>query len=348
MWQMNMGITQRRFLRSLLPFAIVASLAIAAAPAQAGLLADPPADNTIAAGVRVGGVAIGGLTREVARTTLYKKLYLPMRAPVRVRSVGRVRYAYAADLGWNLDLDALIAKAYLAGRSSGALTQIKAKPEIDLSSVREFVGRVAVAVRIRTRSAKFHYTVKRVWITPHRSGRRLADQGALATTVVARFSSARASRLIFWGTDPVGPARRTVDVRQANKVFITVSKSERRVRLFRWLHLVKRYRVAIGQPGYPTPEGLFHVYSKQVDPAWSVPREAWAGDLGGKTIPGGSSDNPLKARWIGFAPGVGFHGTADGGSIGSAASHGCLRMWIDDVKDLYPRVPIGTPVYVTS
>jgi lipoprotein-anchoring transpeptidase ErfK/SrfK len=127
---------------------------------------------------------------------------------------------------------------------------------------------------------------------------------------------------------------------------VTVSRHERKARLFTHLRLRRVYRVAVGQPAYPTPTGLFHVYSKQVDPAWSVPRSGWAGSLGGQVIPGGSPANPLKARWIGFGPGVGFHGTADLGSIGGAASPGCVRMRIRDVKDLYRRVRIGTPVYV--
>ena len=67
----------------------------------------------------------------------------------------------------------------------------------------------------------------------------------------------------------------------------------------------------------------------------------------------GRSDDPRRrsrqsprARWIGFAGGVGFHGTDNPGSIGSAASHGCVRMHVRDVVRLYEWVHIGTPVYV--
>ena len=74
---------------------------------------------------------------------------------------------------------------------------------------------------------------------------------------------------------------------------------------------------------------------------------AWAGSLAGQTIPGGRYDNPLKARWMGIANGVGIHGTAEDWSIGSAASHGCIRMHVSDVVRLFPRVPIGTPVLIS-
>ena len=47
-----------------------------------------------------------------------------------------------------------------------------------------------------------------------------------------------------------------------------------------------------------------------------------------------------------FFDGAGIHGTVDTWSIGTAASHGCIRMTIPDVEDLYPRVPLASPIYV--
>ncbi|MFM9141217.1 MAG: L,D-transpeptidase, partial [Solirubrobacterales bacterium] len=72
----------------------------------------------------------------------------------------------------------------------------------------------------------------------------------------------------------------------------------------------------------------------------------WAGELAGSRIPGGSPANPLKARWIGVSGSVGIHGTGDEWSIGSRASHGCIRMRVADVIALYPRVPVGSRVFI--
>jgi lipoprotein-anchoring transpeptidase ErfK/SrfK len=83
-----------------------------------------------------------------------------------------------------------------------------------------------------------------------------------------------------------------------------------------------------------------------VNPAWHVPNSAWAGDLAGTVIPGGVPENPLKARWMGIFDGAGIHGTDATGSIGSAASHGCIRMLIPDVIELYDQVDVGAPVYI--
>jgi lipoprotein-anchoring transpeptidase ErfK/SrfK len=63
-------------------------------------------------------------------------------------------------------------------------------------------------------------------------------------------------------------------------------------------------------------------------------------------IPGGAANNPLKARWMGIYDGAGIHGTDDTASLGSAASHGCVRMAVPDVIELYDQVPVGTPIYI--
>ena len=141
------------------------------------------------------------------------------------------------------------------------------------------------------------------------------------------------------------PAVNANDLRR-NGTVITVDKNNFRLRLFKHLKFSKSYGVAVGQPAYPTPSGLFRIVSKQVNPTWSVPNSPWAGELQGTTVEGGSAANPLKARWMGIANGVGIHGTGEDWSIGSRASHGCIRMHVWDVKDLYPRVPVGTPVLI--
>ena len=65
-----------------------------------------------------------------------------------------------------------------------------------------------------------------------------------------------------------------------------------------------------------------------------------------EVVPGGSAENPLKARWLGIVNGVGIHGTDATWSLGSAASHGCIRMSVPDVKRLYPQVPVGALVMI--
>jgi lipoprotein-anchoring transpeptidase ErfK/SrfK len=119
--------------------------------------------------------------------------------------------------------------------------------------------------------------------------------------------------------------------------------------LYKNLKLAKTYDVAVGMVGLETPAGLYHIQNKAVNPAWTEPNSDWVAPADrGKVVPGGSPENPLKARWLGIFNGAGIHGIdpSEYGSIGHAASHGCVRMRIPDVIDLYPQVPVGAPIYI--
>ncbi|MDX6629022.1 MAG: L,D-transpeptidase ErfK/SrfK, partial [Gaiellales bacterium] len=119
------------------------------------------------------------------------------------------------------------------------------------------------------------------------------------------------------------------------------------LRFYEHLEPLKSWPIAVGKAGLETPAGLYDVQWKETNPKWRVPNSAWAGDLAGKTIEPGP-DNPIKARWMAFNGGAGIHGIDPSAysSIGTDASHGCVRMRIPDVISLYARSPVGTPVYV--
>ncbi len=97
---------------------------------------------------------------------------------------------------------------------------------------------------------------------------------------------------------------------------------------------LKTYSVAVGQDGYPTPVGSFTISKIVWNPSWKPPPDAdWAK---GKTAKGpGEPGNPMKVVKIFFQePDYYIHGTGDVESLGSAASHGCLRMDPKEVADL--------------
>ena len=125
-----------------------------------------------------------------------------------------------------------------------------------------------------------------------------------------------------------------------------VDRGAFQLRLYKDLKLKKSYRIAVGQVGLETPAGLYAIQNKAVNAAWTVPNSAWAGDMAGQVVPGGTPQNPLKARWMGIFAGAGIHGTDQVGSLGSAASHGCVRMAIPDVIELYDQVEVKTPIYI--
>jgi peptidoglycan hydrolase-like protein with peptidoglycan-binding domain len=125
---------------------------------------------------------------------------------------------------------------------------------------------------------------------------------------------------------------------------IVVDLSELKLYLYRDGALSRTYPVAAGTSEYPTPTGTYSVVSKVKDPTWYPPNSEWAKDA--EPIPPGIA-NPLGTRWIGTsAPNVGIHGTPAASSIGTYASHGCIRMYISDVEELFERVAIGMPVVI--
>lgn len=110
----------------------------------------------------------------------------------------------------------------------------------------------------------------------------------------------------------------------------------------------KTYDVAVGTKEYPTPTGMWLIHTKVKYPAWKKPDSAWVPeDQRGVIVPGGDPANPLKERWMGITnDGVGIHGTDNIGSIGTAASHGCIRMTEADVVELYALVPLWSPIHI--
>ena len=131
----------------------------------------------------------------------------------------------------------------------------------------------------------------------------------------------------------------------------TLRVSHRSDPLARKFDVVRVYGVAIGAAGFNTPKGYHIINTKVKNPDWRMPyNDAWVPEeLQGTIIPGGDPRNPLLARWLGVtepAEGIGIHGTAARSSIGSAASHGCIRMLEEDVIELYNTIPIGTILFV--
>ena len=137
----------------------------------------------------------------------------------------------------------------------------------------------------------------------------------------------------------------TISVAVPERLFqIEICRGDRWLRVFYAGKLAKEYPICAGA-GDNTPVGHFHIQNKAVWPSW---RAYW-----GELIPGGSSRNPLGARWLGTtARGrvtgwqIGIHGTNQPSSIGQRISGGCVRTYNRNSIELYETIPIGTPVWI--
>jgi lipoprotein-anchoring transpeptidase ErfK/SrfK len=207
-----------------------------------------------------------------------------------------------------------------------------------IDKIRGAIERRPVDATAKLSGSGIRTTESRTGLEVHASTLHRQIKAAIVSTTADRTFVARTRKL--------RPKVATSDLEARLGTAIIVDRSAFRLTLYKRLKPAKTYSIAVGQVGLETPAGLYHIQNKAVNPAWSVPNSDWAGDLAGTVVPGGAPDNPLKARWMGIFAGAGIHGTDAIGSIGSAASHGCIRMRIPDVIELYDEVPVGAPVYI--
>jgi lipoprotein-anchoring transpeptidase ErfK/SrfK len=337
---------------------VVAGVLVVMAALAAGAWAyDSSRDDLIADGVSVEGVDVGGLRADAARERLRGRLQAKLERPVRVRAAGRRFRLTAERAGLVVDLDGMVDSAVDASRSGGLPTrlwrdlagrsvdaELPAKVNYSRIAVERFVRRVKRAVDRPARSAEVRLSTVSLPAIPSRTGIRLGP-ARLRRAVRSALDAPGGGRDVRVQVRVTQPKVTTDELADKYPNFITIDRPNFRLRFFRKLRLAKTYVVGVGRTGFETPTGLYHVQNKAINPAWHVPKKPWAGRLAGRVIPPGP-DNPIKARWMGIYDGAGIHGTSDVASLGTRASHGCIRMSIPEVEELYDRVPVQTPIYI--
>jgi lipoprotein-anchoring transpeptidase ErfK/SrfK len=109
-----------------------------------------------------------------------------------------------------------------------------------------------------------------------------------------------------------------------------------------------RYPVGVGKAGMAWA-GHAEIDGKYIQPAWTAPASIRKDYTRlPPVIPGGSPSNPMGAAALTLSGGgqYAIHGTNNPGSVGGFVSHGCIRMYNQDIMDLFARVTVGTPVVV--
>ena len=327
--------------------------------AAAGVFAyDQSHKDTIAEGVTVSGVDVGGQTEAQARATLERRLVAPLRRAIVVRSADKTFRLTAREAKTSVDIDATLEQALDQSRDgnpvvrtwravTGGEVDATLTPQVAYSrdAVSRLVDRVRVGTTVKARDAKVNFATTSVTVQSARMGKAVNTQN-LRDAVKAALADPSQPREIQATRRRVKPKVGDAQLAKKYPVILTVDRGNFRLNVFKNLKLDKTYPIALGAAGQDTPSGVYEIANKAVNPAWHVPNSDWAGDLAGTVVPPGPS-NPIKARWLGIYDGVGIHGTADRGSIGSFASKGCIRMLVEDVIDLYPRVPVGAPIYIS-
>ena len=315
-------------LRRLLPAVLAAAVLAPAANAQQ---TTPPPPRTIAQGVTIAAVPVGGMTAEQATAAVQAAFNQPMKFAFSTRRwqatparLGGVPYVSAAveqalvaapgqavPLGVGIQVTKLRGyTAYLDRVFSRAARNSRL---VGLRSLRPFItkARAGVDVRRRDMTAAMLRALQR------------HERGPLALRV--RYLRPSVTRANFGSV-------------------IVIRRGSRRLYLYDGMAHWRTFRIAVGMPAYPTPLGRFTIATKERNPTWNPPNSDWARGLG--PVPPGPG-NPLGTRWMGLsAYGYGIHGTPSPETIGTAASHGCIRMYIRDSEWLFERVRVGTTVFI--
>jgi lipoprotein-anchoring transpeptidase ErfK/SrfK len=312
--------------------------------------------DVLARGIRVGTIDLGGLSAATARRRL-ERAYRPLERALVLRYRGRRLVLTSEEAKVSLDTRALVARAlalsrrpWFLPRAWRDLTGEEVKANL---SPRVRYSRAAVEHAVRRLQRRIDRPPVNALLVPGfdrlsvKAGHRgvAVAAGLLRREIARTLVSRRARRLIEVPIDHPRPRLTVAILRRRYPLFTTIDRAGFRLRLYRHLRLVRSYPIAVGQVGLQTPAGLYHIQDKVVNPSWQVPFSSWTGSLAGRLIPPGP-DDPLKARWLGIFNGAGIHGTDETWSIGHAVSHGCVRMTIPDVIDLYNQVRVGTPVYI--
>jgi lipoprotein-anchoring transpeptidase ErfK/SrfK len=322
-----------------------------------GYAYDSSQKDKIADGVTIAGVDVGGMDEAEAKQAVQRQLLAPLRHSIGVGYSGHAWELPGRTLHVHANLDRATEEALAESREGGFPgrlvryvtgdsldKQVPADITYSHAAVNRFVRRVAAAVDREARDATVEPTPDSLSVVKAKDGRKLRDV-LLTRQLNAAVLNAEADHTIAAHTHATKPTVTTSEVAAAYPSYLTLDRGTFTLRLWKHLKLAKSYTVAVGQEGLETPEGLYHIQEKQENPSWHVPDSAWAGSLAGQVIPPGPED-PIKARWMGIFEGAGIHGTDETWSLGSAASHGCVRMSIPDVIELYPQVEVGTPIYI--
>ncbi len=341
--------------RASLPLRIIALIGAIALFILAGGGAFAVADDYLTReilpdGATVAGVDVAGLTRDEARAVVEAEVAQPLAEPVTVTHGDR---SFALDAGSmiSVDVDGMVETAFEPRVQSALVNRVvdralrretggdaEAALSLDDAQIAAWLDEVAASVDTTPQDATMTVEADKIVVVPSRTGQTV---DRTRTTEVLEDALTQGVKTVELSVTYTEPAVTESGLGTA----ILVDLSERKLYLYDKGALVKEYGVAVGASGFPTPRGNFTIVLKRYMPTWSNPGSAWAAGMPASIPPG--PNNPLGTRALNLdAPGIRIHGTSKDSSIGTAASHGCMRMHRWDIEDLYDRVEVGTPVFI--
>jgi lipoprotein-anchoring transpeptidase ErfK/SrfK len=332
--------------------AVMIALLLGAGTALAAYGYDRSSMTRILPGVRVEGIAVGGMTRDQAIRVVTARADMSLAGDLTVTAAGYSWHVTPAALGTRADVDGAVDQAFAAADRLSLLSRvfhrvagkpvhldIRVEYAHDQAKVQAFVQQAYDEVTEPAVDAGIDLVDDQLVMRKSKPGEELKAEAASARILRA------IDRQVSSVQVPVKVVQPKVTAATLGKTLV-VDLSENQLYLYDGFKVDRQYPVATAAPGYSTPVGSWQVVNKAENPGWYNPDpEGWGAGLPLYIPPG--PGNPLGTRAIYLsAPGIRIHGTYASDSIGTYASHGCIRMYISDSQELYPLVPVGTKVII--
>jgi lipoprotein-anchoring transpeptidase ErfK/SrfK len=307
------------------------------------------ASGTINRGVSIDGIEVGGMSRADAEKAVQEKVKI-LEGDVQLVFEGKQYPVAMESIGCRVDVDGMVRDAYLNGKRGPAVVRVF-KRLCGIATDRDVPVKIVVnKTRLKTRittiarevdrdptSASISVSTGSPKIVASRQGVRVRIDDTANEVVKALPTTRRQVDMVVEMVDP------EVVEGDINKV-VVIHQKQFTLYLFDREEEINSYKIAVGMPQYPTPNGRYHITYKEKNPTW-LPTSEWAKDKQGIPQPPGP-DNPLGGYWMDIGGGLGIHATPYPKSLGEQASHGCIRMSEYDAANLFNQVNVGTPVFI--
>ena len=305
-------------------------------------------------GTSVGGVEVAGMTPDEALRAVRRQIRPQLDRSITITFKDKSWTTTPRELGAHGDARRAVREALAVSDGASFMDKVGMRflddslnfaSEVAITypgkGARDLVADLAEKLDAEARDAAIDYTSGWVEITEERTGIAVNTTKSVTNLRRALRGHSDSAKIEFKTTKP------EVTSDSFDQV-ILVRHNERKVYLYENGEIARSWTVAVGQPGYPTPTGVYSVTELRYMPTWINPApDTWGADMPAEIAPG--PENPLGLRAINWsAPAIRFHGTENIASLGTAASHGCVRMSNSDVIEFYDLIEVGTPIVSTT
>jgi lipoprotein-anchoring transpeptidase ErfK/SrfK len=344
--------------RAIAVVAVVAAVVVLAAggAAYSAYRYEQSRADRVLPGVTIAGVDVGGLTKAEAVTAVREAADEVLQRTVELRVGDRSWQVTLDELGQHSNAYSAVNRAMRLSESMGTFTRfwhrfndepVNEEIELELAGderVDAVLGRIAHKVSVKPVSADITLEDGQVRFIKPKPGRAL-DFAEARRSVRAALRSGDASQVVL----PMLKVKPKIGASNMPRT-IVVRVDENKLYLYDGFKVIRTWAVATAMPGYTTPPGDWKLTRMAVNPTWYNPAlDTWGASLPA-VVPGGpSAPMGTRALYIDEAPGlIRIHGTPADSSIGTYASHGCIRMHNSEVEQLYEMVDVGMRVIIVG